>query len=1448
MTATKISRHQKILITLLFAFSVLLSTNEASANWQIKQGPMMTTWAKDINPEKVLPEYPRPQLVRNSWINLNGIWDLRKGTVDEEYTASFTYDKSILVPFPLESALSGVMEKSDEQCYWYRRTFSLPETMRSKHILLNFGAVDWQCKVYVNGKKVGEHTGGYDPFTFDITDALNSDSEQEIAVYIYDNTGVQGQPTGKQSKSPSICWYTAVSGIWQTVWIEPVDPVYIKSIEMEPTVARNWMSFRIDSSDPNATANITIKDRSGNVAGELKNAKVGSIARVTINNPHLWSPSDPYLYDVDIALVNNGKTTDNVKSYCAMRSIKVATIDGITRIVLNGNEIFQFGPLDQGFWPDGIYTAPSDEALLFDIKSMKEIGFNMIRKHIKVEPDRWYYHCDHEGILVWQDLPSPNLPKGSEDFAKSNFRDESKNIIRSIKNHPSIVQWIVFNEGWGQFDTVDMTNYVDGLVNSLSPSRYGKASLICCASGWTDAEVGNIIDNHSYPYPAFSHSTTRAAVCGEYGGITLKVPGHIWPGGDFQYTVVETKSDFTAYFNMLCDKIKLGYYSGLNAAVYTQLSDVEIEKNGLWTYDRKVFKSHDLAELRAKVLECVNMPSNGIMRKTILSTAATHNYTWRYTTDTTVPRHWYECSFDDSEWNTGKAAFGNGGPDNTQYLLKTKWDNNQIHMRRWFYLGDISQENINKLMFEVFHDDDITIYLNGVFAATASGCNFNYAPLEIDKFALSTLKANSWNLIAVDGRQGTGQQIMDVGLTAFTKSDFSYTENFDGLTDPKTSDQPEVSQAAKPKFKKLEKPVPAEGKQQGGNSATAEGQFLHTSDRSNVAWGDIDNDGQLELTYSGHDGHLASPDVAALYKYHDGAFARISCDFSPAFYACPTWIDYNNDGRLDLFVPGFNSYKYEKLDDVAAFLYKNIGPDNLGNIRFEEVNYATPDSNAMGIAPIYNPQDGGRSRHWVATGDYDNDGYTDIAVIGHDDYYDASETDSKGNPILQSDRRVLYLYRNNCGNGFVRQELPLNGKDEFTGLSRGSVWFADMDSDGWLDIVASGYGAREGNLTIYYNNGDGTFSQSGQDFIGTFDGTCYPVDINADGLIDIVSAGYSNPSGNGSCKNFHIYQNLGNRNFTFLPIEYCGFEGVDGATPDIADVNNDGLPDILVGGHGATHEITTWLYLNNGDFSFTPVGAYYQDTFGKSWSFDRISHGNSHLLDFNHDGYLDAWTMGWAQSNVCSNACSAGIYANQSSTLGIAANTAPTIPGNLNCRYDKSTGLATFMWDASTDDFTPSAAIQYNFYIKKKGDDKISMVIPANLSDGSLKVNQFTNQIMTTFYTMHIDNDSQDYEWGVQAIDNGRMSSRFASSSFNPATASAIGTVRSNGLSISASKGAIHYNVSEQTVVKIYTANAELIKSVKVKGNGIINDLASGIYIVSAKSKSGQTKNIKLHI
>ena len=1430
----------KIILTSAMALA-MLGTN--AAEWQMKQAPAMTKWSEQITPDNVLQEYPRPIMERSQWINLNGVWDLRKGVIDEAYSKDFTYDKAILVPFPIESALSGIMEKSDDQCYWYHRTFTLPKNHNDNKWIINFGAVDWQCIVYVNGKLVGEHKGGYDPFSFDITDALKSGTEQDIAVYIYDNTGSQGQPTGKQSKNPSICWYTAVSGIWQTVWLEPVSKeAYITSFTMEPTLDRSWLSLKVNANDADATAKVVITDRDGNEAGTIS-GKAGSIMRATIANVHPWSTEDPYLYDVKITLEKNGKVTDEVKSYCGMRKIEVKKdANNIPRIYLNGKQIFQLGPLDQGWWPDGLYTAPCDEALLFDIQEMKKLGCNMIRKHIKVEPDRWYYHCDREGILVWQDLPSGNVVKGYESEAKANFERESINIVEAIKSHPSIVHWIVFNEGWGQFDTDRMTNIIDSHVNTLSPSRYGKASLICCASGWTDSNIGNIIDIHSYPHPGCPHNANRAAVCGEYGGITLKVPGHIWPGGDFGYTGVENGEDFTQYFTALGKEMVDLYRMGLNAAVYTQLSDVEIEKNGFFTYDRRVLKpASPYGDLRKSIEECINLPQDDVFIKPILSTAKDHAYKWHYVTETPSDRHWYSTTFDDSAWKIGEGAMGHG-INTTDFpgLVKTDWNTNQIYQRRWFYLGDISQENINRLRFTIFHDDDVNIYINGVWAGAHAGCTFNYWFMDINKEALATLKPNSWNLIAVECKQGTGQQIIDVGLSAFVDNDFDYTEKYDELANPKTEPSPAPGAMVKPKFSTLKQPVPAEPAQGSNNKKAPAGQFIHTADRSNVAWGDIDGDGNLELVYGGYNSHTTgnAAHQAMLYKYAgNDQFTRLTSPFAPAYYACPTFIDFDNNGTLDLYFPGFNDKNYDSIDDIAASFYSNNGDGTFTDLNAD---------GSLGIQPIYNAIDGGRGRHWVATGDYDRDGYTDIVVTGREDYMG---TNGYGVPTLMSDRRATVLYRNNEGKGFVRQELPIDGKRAFHGLARGSVNMADMDNDGLLDVISSGFEANEGHLYIYWNNGDGTFSESEQVFYGSYDSSCEIADLDADGLNDIFVSGFSSNKGS-DAKSMFIYRNNGNRNFAMLNDSYCGFEGTDGSTPAIADVNHDGLPDILTGGHGTEHEITTWLYINKGDMLFEQFGAYYNDPFGKQWRFERISHGNSHLVDYNNDGFIDAWCAGWAHSSSCQNECSSMLYKNISGDLGIAANTRPTTPTDINASYDKSTGMVTFTWKPSTDDVTPKAALRYNIYLRRTDNGKVFMTVPADIKSGHLSVDAISGEIATTAYMMRIPNENTTYEWGVQAIDNGKMASAWAVGKFNPAT-SGIKSKKADAVKIYGSNRAICYEVPEYyngATMNIYNAASSLIASRTVKGKGSVDAPAAGVYIVTVRTTNGIATTTKLSI
>lgn len=1409
-----------------------------AATWQMKQGPAMTKWSESIDPTNVLNEYPRPQMERGSWINLNGVWDLRAGHLDEEFSTSFEYDKAILVPFPIESAISGIMEKKDEQVWWYHRKFNLPANHNDNRWLLNFGAVDWRCVVFVNGKQVGEHEGGYDPFSMDITDALNSGTEQDIVVFVYDNTGVEGQPTGKQSKNPSICWYTASSGIWQTVWLEPVSKTaHITHFNMEPTLDQKWLNLKVSASDAATTVKVVVKDKEGKEVSTIS-GKPGDIMRAKFTEVHPWSPDDPYLYDVFLSLEKDGKVVDEVKSYCGMRKIEVKQDENkIPRIYLNGKQIFELGPLDQGFWPDGLHTAPSDEALLFDIKAMKDLGFNMIRKHIKVEPDRWYYYCDREGMLVWQDMPSGNVVKGYEAQAKANMEREWINIVDAIKNHPSIVHWIVFNEGWGQFDTDRMTNIIDQRVNVLSPSRYGKASLICCASGWTDSNIGNIIDVHSYPHPGCPHHATRAAVCGEYGGITLHVPGHIWPGGDFQYTVVESPEDFTTYFNSLGEEIKELYHMGLNAAVYTQLSDVEIEKNGMYTYDRRVLKPFSpYHKLRQNILECIDLPNTKRVERTILSTAKEHAYKWRYTTET-APRHWQDLTFDDSKWKVGEGALGHGVGE-FPGLVRTDWNTSQIYMRRWFYLGNISQEHINKLQFKLFHDDDIDIYINGVWAGAHAGCVFNYWNMPINKEALATLKPNSWNLIAIAGQQGGGQQIMDLGIVAVSEEDFAYTEDYRELDNPERKPSPSPGTAVAPKFARATTPVPAEPNQRGGKGGVVAGEFFHAQDRNNVAWVDLDGDGSLDVVYSAWNEHmLGNAGRVSLYYKNDGkgSFARNTNLFTPIYYGCPVALDYDNDGNLDIFYPGLTDKNYNSIDQVVAHLYHNNGDGT-----FTQVN----DDAAMGIKPIYNATDGGRSRSWVGTGDYDRDGYTDIVVTGRDDYM---AKDGYGNDVLMHDRRATVLYHNNGGKGFTKVNFPVNGNKAFHGLARGSVNMCDMDNDGLLDIVSAGYEANDGVLYIYYNNGDGTFSEPTQTFRGSYDGACVPADLDGDGFNDILVTGFSSNKGN-MAKSVFIYRNNGDRTFAMLNDSFSGFEGVDGSTPSIADVNNDGLADILIGGHGQEHEITTWLYLNKGDMAFEPVGAYYSDPFGKQWSFARISHGNNHLIDVDNDGYLDAWNMGWAQSSVCSNGCATILYRNTSSTVGIAANTAPTVPTGIKVEYDKTTQKATFSWTASKDDITPQAGLRYNIFLRKKGSKGGFMTVPALLTTGHLSVGELSGEIATTTYTMNVALENVDYEWGVQAIDGGKMASAWAVGSFNPQTAGLskkeIGAVKIYG-----HNGALVYDIAGDagaTQLLVYNTAAAIVERAQVTGNGTITTLGPGTYIVTARAANGTAKTVKV--
>ena len=581
--------------TLLLVISFFVYLPLAS-QWQPAGDKIKTSWAEKVNPDNPWPEYPRPQMVRDQWQNLNGLWDyaiLPKGSY---FPASF--HGKILVPFPVESALSGVQKTVGENHeLWYHRTFTLPAGWTNNRILLHFGAVDWKADVWVNDIKVGSHQGGYTPFSFDITAFLSREKLQKIMVKVWDPTDKGFQPRGKQVEQPRSIWYTPVTGIWQTVWLEPVQQAFVTHLKTVPDIDGNTVYVMASTDGALFSDVVEVKVlEAGKIVGSGK-AAAGQEVMVNIPDARHWSPESPYLYDMEIDLLRKGKPLDILKSYVGMRKISVKRDkNGIVRLQLNNKDYFQFGPLDQGWWPDGLYTAPTDEALKFDIVKTKDLGFNMIRKHVKVEPARWYYHCDREGILVWQDMPngdrspqwqSRNYFNGLElvrsAISEENFRQEWKEIIDLTYSNPSVVVRVPFNEAWGQFKTAEITEW----TKNYDPSR-----LVNPASGGNHYHAGDILDIHNYPEPVMGlYDSQRSCVLGEYGGIGLVVEGHLWEKDrNWGYVQYKTSEEATSAYIDLAEKLKKLIPFGYSAAVYTQTTDVEIEVNGLMTYDRKVIK------------------------------------------------------------------------------------------------------------------------------------------------------------------------------------------------------------------------------------------------------------------------------------------------------------------------------------------------------------------------------------------------------------------------------------------------------------------------------------------------------------------------------------------------------------------------------------------------------------------------------------------------------------------------------------------------------------------------------------------------------------------------------------------------------------------------------------------------------------------------------------------
>ena len=610
------------IITSIAAILAVAGTLSAQ-QWAPAGDRIKTKWAEEVSPTNAHPEYPRPQMVRSEWQSLNGLWDYAITPKSEPRPAKF--DGKILVPFAVESSLSGVGRKvTPDDALWYKTTFTAPSAWKGKRLMLNFDAVDWKTVVYVNDIQIGSHTGGYTHFSFDVTPYLKSGANS-LVLKVEDATDNDFQPRGKQVSKPSGIWYTAVSGIWQSVWMEPVAPAHVTDYNVVSSIKEKAINVTVDAEGVQEGDVIKVFLLNGGIGYSTETANAakpatdglyavlasgmtvpGGTVTLNVRDPKLWSPDSPYLYGLDIQILRNGKVIDRVASYTAMREVGAYRKNSNTKLMgLNGEGLFQLGPLDQGWWPDGLYTAPTDEALKFDIQKTKDFGFNMIRKHIKVEPDRWFYYCDQIGIIVWQDMPSFGVSKKwgmyyygeGEDFpatpeAKANYYKEWTEIINQVKKFQCIAVWVPFNEAWSQFDTKDVVAY----TKKLDPTR-----LVNQSSGgnWEEG-VGDILDNHHYPYPAFRMwDKNMINVLGEYGGIGLPVEGHLWQADkNWGYVQYKNGDEVLAEYASFAEQLKQLIKQGCSAAVYTQTTDVEIEINGLMTYDRKVIKM-DENKLRA---------------------------------------------------------------------------------------------------------------------------------------------------------------------------------------------------------------------------------------------------------------------------------------------------------------------------------------------------------------------------------------------------------------------------------------------------------------------------------------------------------------------------------------------------------------------------------------------------------------------------------------------------------------------------------------------------------------------------------------------------------------------------------------------------------------------------------------------------------------------------------
>lgn len=704
-------------------------------------GTLQTRWAKLVSATKPHPEYPRPQMVRENWVNLNGSWDY---TI--ESGAGRQVDAgTLLVPFPIESSLSSVKRfLRPAETLVYSRTFSVSPSMRKGRLLLHFGAVDFHAVVLVNGKRVVEHKGGYTPFSADITEALDKSAMQRLEVRVKDPTDSSTQPRGKQVLKPEGIWYTPTSGIWQTVWIEPVPQSYIKSFKAVPDIDKGELVLSVDCAGTFTAiakrGNRTIAKASGKRSVTLK-----------IPNAKLWSPEKPELYDL---LIVSGE--DKVKSYFGMRKVSLGKdSQGRTTICLNNKPYFMLGTLDQGFWPDGIYTSPTDDAMRYDLEQLKALGFNTLRKHVKVECARYYFWCDKLGLIVWQDMPSGDKYIGGSDpdvdrtpESASQYKSELKEVIDTFGNAPSILIWVPFNEGWGQFNTASISRW----IKQLDPSR-----LVNPTSGWTDRKVGDMIDWHSYPGPVSPMpEKNRAAVLGEFGGLGLPIQGHVWQEkANWGYVGMRDKEELTSRYENLLENVKLLRASqGLSAAIYTQTTDVEIEVNGLMTYDRAILKLDKARARAANISACGKLPTIEVLIPTAAERAKNE---WRYTVNK-PQSNWFASDFDDSRWKRGIGGFGTEGTPGAR--VGTRWDTNDIWLRRTI---ELKQALPADTKVWVHHDEDVELFLDGTLIFEAAGYTTGYVAKNLKAGAYKMLTKGKHTL-AVHCKQTSGGQFIDMGF------------------------------------------------------------------------------------------------------------------------------------------------------------------------------------------------------------------------------------------------------------------------------------------------------------------------------------------------------------------------------------------------------------------------------------------------------------------------------------------------------------------------------------------------------------------------------------------------------------------------------------------------------------------------------------------------------------